>query len=114
MCQRKRGAPSSGRRRLGVPWREDRHFALVILTLEAGALPDGPGTIPGLAAELLAQREIRKLVRAYDTALTLPNDRRPADVERAYDALALMFWEPQMPLQTARYPSLSGATTSSQ
>ena len=82
-----------------------RHYedaARIILALEAGALPAMPDTISSLAAELFERGTIRKLVRADGPGLTLPDEPRRAKVERAYDALALMFWVPQMPLRTAQ------------
>ena len=52
--------------------------------------------------DALADRHIRKLVRADDPALRLPDNARYAAVERAYEALSLMFWQPQMPLEQAQ------------
>jgi len=82
-----------------------RHYedaARIIQALQRGELPPIPQSVAEVAAQLLADRHIRKLVRADDPALRLPDNARYAAVERAYEALSLMFWQPQMPLEQAQ------------
>lgn len=82
-----------------------RHYedaARIILALKRGELPPIPQTVADVAAQLLADEHIRKLVLADDPALRLPDKRRRTEVDRAYKALSLMYWETQMPLNEAQ------------
>ena len=50
---------------------------------------------------MLAERDITALPRAAEPALLLADADNRAEVERAYEKIALVFWGPRIPLDVA-------------
>lgn len=64
-------------------------------------LPDMGMTAVELAEDMLAQRDIAAPPRVDEPALLLADAGKRAQVERAYDEIAPMFWGPRIPLGEA-------------
>jgi hypothetical protein len=66
-------------------------------------LPDMGMTPAELAADMLAQKDIAALPTADEPAVQLAESDKRAEVKRAYEKIAPMFWGPRIPLDECCY-----------